>query len=181
MPRNSDSDDPRPKKSWREIDKMRDRSRQGSRREDVARQRVEKSPVYEQYKAQVSKLLGGESLPEVLREKLDPTGEIKARDALLKKLKTTEDRRRWAELVVEFTQKFEPPEDAYVLVSWLDHPRDAVVDRALAKLEKMSETGLLAGPKVPRSIDQRLRSLELTATDPDVQSRAKALRDKVRV
>ncbi len=180
MPERHNSDDDRPKKSWRDIDKMRDGSRHVSRREQAAQERLEKSPVYDQYKSQVDKLLSGETLPEMLRERLDPTGQGKARDDLLKKIRGTEDRKRWSELVTEFIGKHDLPEDAYLLASWLDHPKDAVVDKALAKLEQMAAAGMLTGAKLPKSLEQRLRSLELMGTDPDLQGRAKALREKLR-
>jgi len=171
MPERHNSDDDRPKKSWRDIDKMRDGSRHTSnRREQAAQERLEKSSVYDQYK----------NLPEMLREKLDPTGSLKARDDLLKKIRGIEDRKRWADLVADFVQKHELPDDAYTLVAWLDHPRDAVIEKSLTKLEQLASAGALAGAKLPKSLEQRLRSLELTGADPDLQARAKVLREKVR-
>jgi hypothetical protein len=35
--------------------------------------------------------------------------------------------------------------------------------------------------KVPKSLDQRLKGIEITSLDSDMQSRAKALREKLRV
>ncbi|HEY3448151.1 MAG TPA: hypothetical protein VGK67_17470 [Myxococcales bacterium] len=178
-----DLDDDRPKRSWRDIDKMRDKG--GGRQkaqEERAQQRMERSPMYEQYKAKVAKMLGGEEMPDAVREKLDPTGELKVRDELLKKIKKvgTEDRKQWAELVTEFVGKFEMPEDAYLLVDWLDHPKDRVVEKSLNQLETLATSGALAGPKCPKSMDQRLRALEMMGTDPDVQAKAKALRERLR-
>ena len=178
-----DLDDDRPKRSWREIDRLRTKG--GSRQrvqEERAQERIERSPMYEQYKAKVAKMLGGEELPDMVREKLDPTGALKARDDLLKKIKkvATEDRKQWAELVGEYLGKFEMPEDAYLLVDWLDHPKDRVVEKSLDALEGLAAAGALAGPKCPKSIDQRLRSLEMMGTDPDVQAKAKALRERLR-
>jgi hypothetical protein len=179
-----DIDDDRPKRSWSEIDKMRDHgggSRQ-QRQEARAQERVERSPVYEQYKAKVSKLLSGVEMPDMVREKLDPTGNMKARDDLLRKIKkvATEDRAQWAELVSEFVEKFDMPEDAYMLVDLLDHPKDRVVEKSLDTLTALAGNGALVGAKVPKSIDQRLRSLELMGSDPDVQAKAKALRERLR-
>ena len=174
-----DIDDDRPKRSWRDIDKGGTRQKM---QEERAQQRMERSPMYEQYKAKVSKLLSGQDLPDMVREKLDPTGEGKARDDLLKKIKqvATEDRKLWAELVVEFVEKFEIPEDAYLLVDFLDHPKDRVVEKSLDVLTNLAGTGALAASKCPKSIDQRLRSLEMMGSDPDVQAKAKALRERLR-
>ena len=178
-----DIDDDRPKRSWREIDKARDRGGSARQRQDErAQQRMERSPVYEQYKAKVSKMLSGGDLPDLVREKLDPSGSLKARDALLRQIKkvATEDRKQWAERVAEYVDKFEMPEDAYLLVDWLDHPRDRVVEKSLGALEALAGTGALAGAKCPKSADQRLRSLEMMGTDPALQAKAKALRERLR-
>lgn len=179
-----DIDDDRPKRSWSEIDKMRTKggSSARQRQEQRAQERMERSPVYEQYKAKVSKLLSGEDMPDMVREKLDPSGALKARDELMKRIKkvATEDRKAWSEAVAEYVTKFEMPEDAYMLVDWLDHPRDGVVEKSIDALDKLAEAGLLSGPKRPKSIDQRLRSLEMMGSDPDVQAKAKALRERLK-
>lgn len=178
-----DGDEDRPKRSWRDIDKMRDKSFSRSRSQDErAQERMQRSPVYEQYKAKVSKMFSGGDLPDELREKLDPSGTLKARDDLLKRIKklAAEDRKAWSEAVREFVEKFDMPEDAYLLVEWLDHPRDRVVERSLARLEELANAGALTGAKRPKSIDQRLRSLEMMSGEPQVQARAKALRERLR-
>lgn len=182
MARRGDDGD-RPKRSWREIDKGRDKSFSRQQSKDArAQERVERSPLYEQYKAKVSRMFEGGDMPDMLREKLDPTGSMKVRDDLLRKIKkvATEDRKQFFELVKEFVDKHELPDDAYLLVDWLDHPKDGVVEKCLDKLDQMAGAGLLTGSKVPKSIDQRLLSLELMGTDPDVQAKAKALRAKLR-
>jgi hypothetical protein len=50
----------------------------------------------------------------------------------------------------------------------------------LGKLERLAGGGVLIGAKLPKSLEQRLRSLELTGSDPDLQARAKVLREKLR-
>ena len=96
------------------------------------------------------------------------------------KLREMPDRKAWVEGVVEYLEKFpELPDDPYFLDSLLDHPRDRVVDKSLARLEGLNDEGKLK-PKLPKSLEQRLKALELTSMDPDVQQRAKVLRDKIR-
>jgi hypothetical protein len=178
-----DSDDDRPRRSWREIDRMRDKGFSRSRaREERSQERLSRSPVYEQYKAKVSKMLSGEEVPDAIREKLDPGGELKARDELIRRIKkeASENRKAWIEAVAEYVSRFEMPDDAYLLVEWLDHPRDGVVEKSLARLEELAAAGQLTGNKCPKSIDQRLRSLELMGSDPDVQAKARALRERLR-
>jgi len=96
------------------------------------------------------------------------------------KLRETPDRQSWVAAVVDYLEKYpELPDDPYFLDSLLDHPRERIVDQALSKLESMFEQGKLKG-KVPKSLDQRLKAIELTSLDADLQNRAKRLRDRVR-
>jgi hypothetical protein len=82
--------------------------------------------------------------------------------------------------VVEYLEKYpELPEDAYFLDSLLDHPRERIIDKSLARLELLEEEGKLKG-KAPASLDQRLKSVELTSMDPELQARARTLRAKLR-
>jgi hypothetical protein len=53
------------------------------------------------------------------------------------------------------------------------------VDKALGRLEALQEEGRLPREKAPRSLEQRLKALEMTSLDSDVQARAKALRGRV--
>src|SRR5438132_1925329 len=70
------TDDEKPKRtrSWREIDKMRDRSGGSTRRDTRERERFENSTGYTKYKTNLDRLFtgGGATLPEHLREKQDP-------------------------------------------------------------------------------------------------------------
>src|SRR5258708_24073866 len=70
-------DDEKPKRtrSWREIDKGRDRGG-SSRRSDRESDRFQQSTGYTKYKANLERLFsGGVDLPEHLRAKDDPAGE----------------------------------------------------------------------------------------------------------
>lgn len=69
------ADDDRPKKSWREIDKSREKSRERRDPDQRDRQRVEKTAAYSKYKSNLDKLFtpgGGSGLPEHLRAQLGP-------------------------------------------------------------------------------------------------------------
>lgn len=182
MARRGGDDGERRKLSFSERDKLMKGKSRGSAQADRERERLSRSPVYERYKSQVSKMFSGGELPDMLREKLDPTGELKARDELMARIKKVahEDRKAWSDAVREYTERFELPQDAYLLTEWLDHPRDGVVEKALAKIEEMADAGMLVGSKLPRSLDQRLRGLEMSSGDPDVQEKAKALRERLR-
>lgn len=167
-------------KSWRELDAQRGKSKYHSRQDDPQQQRIERSASYEKYKTAADALFTGGALPEGLAAKFDPEGKRKVQKEAMNKLRELPDRKAWVQGVVEYLEAYpELPEDAYFLDSLLDHPKERIVDKALAKLEMLHEEGKLAG-KTPKSLEQRLKALELTSTDPDVQQRAKVLREKTR-
>ncbi len=168
-------------KSWREIDANRGKSKYNSRQDDPQQQRIERSASYEKYKQAADSLFTGGALPKGLEATFDPDGKRKVQKEAMMKLREVDDRKQWVLGVVEYLEAYpEMPDDAYFLDSLLDHPKDRIVDKALAKLEVLQDEGKLLANKLPKSLDQRLRSLEMTSTDPDVQQRAKALRGKVR-
>jgi len=183
MPRRDD-DDERPRKSWREIDRARGRSRHtsSSDRSDRAQERLERSQAYRSYKANLDKFFegGASAAPDGLKALLDPTGVKSARAKAIEAIQkaSAEDRRKWAELVKTFVETHELPPDPYLLTEFLGHPREAVVDKALARIEALHEAEQLR--KIPPSLDQQLRSLELTADDEELRARAAALREKLR-
>ena len=184
MARNKDRDEGgftgKRNKSWREIDAQRGKSKYHSRQDDPQQQRIERSATYEKYKQAADALFTGGELPEGLAAKFDPEGKRKAQKEAMNKLRELPDRKAWVQGVVEYLEKYpELPEDAYFLDSLLDHPRERIVDKALSRLEGLQEEGKLKA-KLPQSLEQRLKSLEMTSLDPDTQQRAKALREKLR-
>ncbi len=167
-------------KSYRELDAQRGKSKYHSRQDDPQQQRIERSASYTKYKEAADALFSGGVLPQGLEQKFDPDGKRKAQKEAMMKLREVPDRKAWVQGVVDYLQLYpELPEDAYFLDSLLDHPKERIVDKALAQLEQLHEEGKLAG-KTPKSLEQRLKSIELTSLDPDMQARAKVLREKVR-
>lgn len=183
MPRRGGGDDDRPRKSWREIDRARGKSAHtSSDKPDFARERLERSQAYREYKSNLDKFFegGATAAPDGLKALLDPTGEKSARAKAIEAIQkaSAEDRKKWSELVKAFVEEHELPPDPYLLTEFLGHPRERVADKALARIEGLVEEGQLK--KVPPSLDQQLRSLELTADDEELRERAKVLREKLR-
>lgn len=182
MPRGGGDDD-KPRKSWREIDQMRGRSRHTSGdRPDASRDRLEKSQAYREYKSNLDKFFSGgvSAAPEGLKGLLDPTGAKSARAKAIEEIQqaSAEDRRKWADLVRSFVEEHELPPDPYLLTEFLGHPRERVAAKALARLEELIEEDQIK--KLPPSLDQQLRSLELTSDDDDLKESARILREKIR-
>ncbi len=165
-------------KSWREIDAQRGKSKYHSRQDDPAQQRIERSASYEKYKKAADALFTGGELPESLAKAFDPEGKRKAQKDARAKLSEL-DRKAWVQGVLDYLEKYpELPEDVYFCDSLLDHPRERVREKALGKLEELETEGKLKG-KAPPSLPLRLKSVEMTAGDPETQARAKALRAKL--
>lgn len=169
----------RRKKSYREMDAQRGKSKYHSRQDDAQQQKIERSASYQKYKSAADALFTGGELPDSLAKTFDPDGKRKAQKEAMMKLREM-DRKTWVQGVIDYLEKYpELPEDPYFLDSLLDHPRERIADKALARLEGLEEEGKLK-TKLPGSLPERLKSIELTSTDPDMQSRAKALRDRLR-
>jgi len=183
MASRGDDDDDRPKRSWRDIDRARGRSRHTSGdKPDYAREKLERSQAYREYKSNLDKFFSGGAgaAPEGLRGLLDPTGAKSARAKDLEALQkaSAEDRGKWAELAKAFVEKHELPADPYLLTELAGHPSEEVAAKAVATLRQLKEDEALK--KVPPSLDQQLRSLEMTAEDDDLREAAKSLRELLR-
>lgn len=167
-------------KSFRELDAQRGKSKYHSRQDDPNQQRIERSASYEKYKKAADSLFTGGALPEGLAATFDPEGKkLERKKELQRVIEAAEDRKKWVELSAAFVEKNELPDDPFFLDSLLDHPKDRIVDKALARLELLASDGRLVKGKAPRSLEQRLKTQEMTSMDSDVQARAKALRGQL--
>ena len=173
------TDDEKPKRtrSWRAIDKMRDRSGGAPRRDTRERERFENSTGYTKYKTNLDRLFsgGGATLPEHLREKADPA--VAERDEERKKLYAIEDPKAFYAAASEFLKKNDLPDDARLLDRLLGHPDEDVMEKSLSRLEALHKAGTL---KVPPALTQRLASVEIESGDPRIRKRAAGLRKALR-
>jgi hypothetical protein len=182
MPRRDDDSGDRPKRSWREIDKARESSRgRTSGERPGARDKLERSQAYREYKSSLDKFFSGSgAAPDGLKGLLDPSGAKSARSKAIEDIQkaSAEDRRKWAELVKVFVEEHELPPDPYLLTEFLGHPKEAVAAKAMARIAELAEGGKIK--KIPPSLDQQLRSVELTSSDDDLKAAARALREKLK-
>lgn len=174
-----DDDKPKRTKSWREIDKGRDRGGSGpSRRGDREAERFQSSTGYTKYKANLDRLFsGGVDLPEHLRAKTDPSGDEAEEAEARKKLYAIEDTRAFNTAAAEFVKSHALPDDARLLDRLLGHPDERLVEQALSRLEKMHREGVL---KAPPALTQRLATVEIDSGDPRIRRRATELRKSIR-
>lgn len=157
--------DEKPKKSWREIDKMRDRSGGSSRRDARDRERFESSTGYTKYKTNLDRLFsqGLTQAPE--------------QDEEQKKLYAIEDSKAFYAAASEYLKTHALPDDPRVLDRLLTHPDEDVQEKALTRLEELHKAGAL---KVPPALSQRLQSVEIDSGDPRIRKRAAELRKAIR-
>ena len=174
-----DDDKPKRTKSWREIDKQRDRGG-SSRRSERESERFQSSTKYTQYKTNLDRLfnqgVASSAIPDHLREKLGGEQDTE-RDDARKKLYAIEDPKAFHAGATEFLKKYPLPDDPRLLDRLLGHPGDAIVDRALTRLEELQKAGSL---RVPPALSQRLASVEIESGDPALRRRAAELRKAIR-
>ena len=158
------SDDERPKKSWREIDEMRDRSggAAGQPRKtpsDRRTERAQKGSAYTQYKNKLDKLFtpGGAALPENLRAKLEPTDELGQKQQALLRALRGEKNEKALRAVVEASLEF--PDEPRLLMDLLDVSDDE--DLLTPVLQAL--LGVLESGRKPNRmlLIQKLDALEL--------------------
>jgi hypothetical protein len=170
------TDDERPKKSWRERDKGRDRSRHTNTAADRERERFERTPGYSRYKQSLERVFAGGELSAALRSKLEPasTDADKDKDEKLKAIRLAEAPADFIKALDAFLAAHEFPDDPYLLDRALEHPKPEIQLRALGRLKALKEEGKLL--KLPASLKLRLDSIALNSDDYDVQDAAKALK-----
>ncbi len=137
--------DDRPKKSWRELDKMRDgSSHRSSRSSGSARQqeRVNKSTAYRSYKSNLDKLFqpgGGMELPDSLKAKLGATDGASSQSVELGK--ALADKADAPSLKAFLDAGLELPDDARLLMRFLDLDEAELLTPVLQKLLDIVEGG----------------------------------------
>jgi hypothetical protein len=171
------SDDDRPKKSWREIDKGRDRSGGSTPRRDPderGKQKLEKSAAYSKYKSQLDKLFtpGGAQLPESMRQKLGPaSAESENKRKLLEAL-----RAKPSDETLEACLRagVELPDDPRLLISLIDVKDTSLLAPVLKALLAHVETGKKPSRML---LIQKLDALKNRVDDSDVVELASQIRD----
>ena len=168
----------REKRSWKEIDQMRDGSvhRKEPRREGGPSRRDENSQAYRSYKSQLNKLFdGGGALPDALRQQLEEKGV--AQDASRKKTMTDAiSHGASAKAVIEALQAYRAeygfPENEEALSKLLDLTDEAILLEAMRTIAMLNDGGRL---KRANALKARLKTVEMTVDAPEVQEKAKEL------
>ena len=159
----------KPKKSWRELDRQKDRS--AHRRDPVpamsGKKQVRADNASKLYKAQLDRFFEGDgAAPKQVKDKLGALEDV-SEDGLARKA------------VAEFLARWELPPDHDLLAEVLACDDDDFVAKALAVIG-----GLLASNRPPHRIttlEQRLKRIVSLSETPSVQAEAKELIKKLRL
>jgi hypothetical protein len=184
MPRDYDSD--RPKKSWRELDKQKDRSlhRREERPALSPKTQVRADSASKVYKSQLDRFFEGDgAAPAQVKSKLaaieDVSTEGIARKAAAQKVKDAATSSAKRAAVAEYLGQWELPPDHDLLVEVLACDDDEYLMAALKLIDE-----LLSANRPPRrttTLEQRLKRIVTLSEEPAVQSLAKELVKKLRV
>ena len=172
------SDEDRPKKSWREIDRQRDGSTHRREERSLGRGGSRRGAEYEsrKYKSELERAFSGGGLPELLAKKLDqaPGGsQLKVRQGLVKQIRNAADPKEAAELITElWEQEGELPRSEDVLIPAVEHPSEEIALAAIKLLADLVEQGLVKRQAILKT---RLQGLAGIVDDPDVDQAARAL------
>lgn len=175
-------DDERRKKSWREIDRQKDRSRHtddGERKSRSGRNKRSSS----KYKKELDKLFkSGGNVPDRFKEMmkgLEPeegTPEAEYREAV-DKLRKADGFREFATAVMEFRKEGRPmPDDEDLLIRMLDHPDERVVRDAL---EHVADLARRQSFDRVTPLKNRLSTIKTMSDDPRTRKAIAAVEDVI--
>ncbi len=177
-------DDDKPKRSWREIDALRDKSSQreqtaprgdrpfGGGKRGEARQKT--------YRSQLDRLFDAGGIGKLVAQtEKQGAAASPGEDSRLKRLAAVRDAVGAGEItraIDTYLKAFPWPDELEFLSAALEHRDQEVVAEALARLQ----TALAAGkPRRSATLAGRLRALEELSTEAEIRSRAAALRAKL--
>jgi hypothetical protein len=169
-------DDDRPKRSWRDIDKMRDSSthRKEPRSTGSGGRKLENTQAYRAYKTQLNRLFDGGALPDALKAKLaegDVGADAKAKKEAGRAIIDAAPADIRAQLSV-FVDRFGFPQDEEVLAKLLDLSDESVVTECLTAIAKLKTEGTLKKANLFRA---KIKTALLTIDEPEIQRLGKEL------
>lgn len=173
------SDDERPRKSWRDIDKQRDRSAHrrderpagGRPRDQQRRQRT--------YRDKLDQLFESGRIGELVSQQApgeEGGAQGEQRIKLLRQLNAAEGRDAISAAVDAYVAHFDLPRDVDVLAKVLEHRNPDLQLKALTALLEMVDQ---QKPRRARAVVGQLKLIRDTAEDPDLIPLAEQLLEKL--
>jgi len=184
MPRDYDSD--RPKKSWREIDKGKDRSahRKEERPAMSPFKQARADSASKVYKSKLDSFFDGDGkAPAGIRDKLealsDASPEGARRKEAVKRIKDAGTSSARDGAVAEFLREWELPPDHEVLVEVLSCSNEEYVATAIGKIEELLDAN--RPPRRTPLMEQRLKRIVSMSEEEQVRDHAAAVLKKLRL
>ncbi len=159
-------DDERQRPSWREIDKMRDRSpHTRSRKDETELEKALKDRwMKERYLKEVEKLFAGKK-------------GTKDHDKALARIHKSYGTNRFNKAVRDYVKEYGLPEDWSTLILLLDHRDDKIVCEAMQALKAIYPS---KGPLEQQGFISKIKVLSMTAKSAKVQEEAMVLLEELR-
>ncbi len=173
----ADNDD-REKRSWREIDAMRDKSHQRAGAGPSRGTRpIERTQAYRAYKTELGKLFDGGGLPEALKSKLESAGvglvdNAKRKKELTKALLDAHGSAAVRACLAQYREAYGEPDREDVLAKLLETDDEAMVLTALTAAAKLQSAGSL---KRSASLKARIKTAEMTMDAAKITALAKEI------
>jgi len=168
------------KPSWRERDRAKDRG-EAVRAPHEGRGSARIATATAQYKRQLDALFDRGEIPPHLKDKL-PAPEAPVDPAARERVRLTRAVRGAASgaALISALDALRStlgavPEDLELVLRFLEHPSDAVLREALARVEHVLDAGLPFPKAARKTWVTRLEGVAVSSFDPRVQSRAAAL------
>ncbi len=158
-------DEERERPSWREIDKMRDRSPHTRRRRDEtkAERALKNKWLKERYLKEVEKLFAGKK-------------GTKEHDKALQKIHKAYGTSRFNKAVRDYVKEYGLPEDWGTLILLLDHKDTEIVCQALKALKGLYPS---KGPVEQQGFMSKVRVLSRTSKSEKIQDEALAVLEEL--
>jgi hypothetical protein len=184
MPR--DYDDDKPRRSWREIDRNKDKSKHRREEREIMapHKKARAESASKVYKSKLDAFFEGEGkAPASVKEKLDALEDTsksgKERTAALKAIKDAGTSSAADKAVGDYLEKWDLPFDFEILCQVLSCSDEEYVRIAMDDLDTM-----LTDKRIPRRtqlLEQRLRRVKTLSEDPDLVEKADELIRALRI
>jgi hypothetical protein len=176
------TDDRKRKRSWREIDRNKDRS--AHRAEPAAPHRGPRSPVAasRSHRSALDHLFSSGKVGELVKQRDQQTGvaaedpDGPSRRSLTARIEQAADREAKIAALDAYLARFSLPADFDLLCHVLDHPDPDVVGEALDRIEALLET---EPPRRARTLIAQLKILQDLSEWGKLRRRAAALLEKL--
>jgi hypothetical protein len=172
------SDDERPRKSWREIDKAKDRS--AHRKEERPAFEGKRGGVRSQktYRAALDRLFESGKISELVGKETSADGAPAggSRIRMLARIEKAVDRETICKEVDAYLQEHDLPDDIDILGKVLEHRDPALQRQAMERIDRLLEQGK---PKRQRAMVAQLKLIRDTGYDEEGVQLAKKLLERL--